>query len=98
MAQQLLHDSGAASYCFEPLLRHPLRVVFISTEPRARNGGDRRRARLVHLSWGLMVMSATISRLTEWAVLPLRGTLPPPTTLRPLAPSTPPTAATAMRS
>jgi hypothetical protein len=25
MAQQLLHDSGAASYCFESLLRHPLR-------------------------------------------------------------------------
>jgi hypothetical protein len=24
MAQQLLHDSGAASYCFESLLRHPL--------------------------------------------------------------------------
>jgi SRSO17 transposase len=26
MAQQLLHDSGAASYCFESLLRHPLEI------------------------------------------------------------------------
>src|SRR5215203_4081965 len=24
MAKQLLHDSGAASYCYKPLLRHPL--------------------------------------------------------------------------
>jgi hypothetical protein len=33
MAQQLLHDSGAASYCFESLLRHPLTAAPVSIDP-----------------------------------------------------------------
>src|SRR5215213_3639030 len=38
MAQQLLYDSGAASYCFEPLLRHPLSVVSSSRRIMRRIG------------------------------------------------------------
>jgi hypothetical protein len=35
MARQLLHASGAASYCYELLLRHPLAVEVAETESEA---------------------------------------------------------------
>src|SRR5215213_167278 len=51
MARQLLRDSGAASYCYKLLLRHPLgRIGLWSSHALARRASRTRRSRSTRLT------------------------------------------------
>src|SRR5215211_6199312 len=72
MAEQLLHASGAASYCYKLLLRHPLTAGCIDTDlpavRRTLGRSDRFHIESAHAHHAIRVMSTETRCERFWVI------------------------------